>query len=283
MVPHAGGTEAAGARGSDGPAALAPGGRARGGGAGASETARSPNSAASSQFVLAQRVKKVLDELRRTREILSPDELRARTGLDVASDDDLQREMAAHANIEQLADRFRYRPKTPGIHGREDLVRYLRQMSTVEGAGERGLVGVRTSALEDAYLGVEDDIKALHKEGIIMKFDHADKPSDAVLFYNERDPALGLGLRTSPGVVDLYFQTPASQHTKDLEAEVVAAGLKSMLANRPKLKKPATDEGSNRRKEKRRRLGGVAPAKATNAHMPELFFDTQRPAEIDRS
>lgn len=226
---------------------------------------------------ITQRIKGVLEELKRTRNHYTIEQLSVASKLDIAADEELRSELAHHANVEIIADGYRYRPKTQGIRGRDDLLRYLRQQSTVEGAGEKGLVGVKMALLDDAYIGVEDDIKALHKEGLIFKFDHTTIPGDTVLFFNEKDDRLGLNLHTSDNVVALFHDTPVPPNATDLSNEVVKAGLKSLQANRPKLEKLVTEPKEKKRKRTERKIN---LAKATNAHLPSLFMGDQ-PSEID--
>lgn len=170
------------------------------GGAGAAAASAAP--AAAQQAPLASRVKAVLDVLHANRGMHTLEQLSVKANLDIAADEELRGELTHHPNVEIVADQYRYRPKLMGIKNRQDLLRYLRQLTTVEGAGEKGLVGVKVGAVDDAYLGIADDIKTLQRDNMIFKFDHTHNAAEAVLFYNEQDPSLGLKIKVGSGLAE---------------------------------------------------------------------------------
>jgi hypothetical protein len=139
------------------------------------------------------------------------------------------------------------------------------------------MVGLKLSQLDDAYQGVEEDIKALQKEGRIFKFDHTSIARDSVIFYNEVDVGLGLLIQTTSDIVSLFHSMQVPPHLRDLEIEVNKVGLRSLITNRPKLENPASDPKD---KKKRKREVRINIAKATNAHLPSLFMGIQH-TEID--
>lgn len=146
---------------------------------------------------LASRIKAVLDVLSANREFHSLETLTSRAGISIFEDEELRHELSQHPNIEIVTESYRYKPKTPGIFNRQDLLRHLRQLTTAEAVTDKGLAGVKVGAVDDAYIGVMDDIKILQRDGHIYKFDHTHNAAEAVLFYNERDPRMGLNIQVS--------------------------------------------------------------------------------------
>lgn len=126
-----------------------------------------------SEGPVTQRLKKVLDMMKLNRETFTFEELKARIGLDLADDIELQEQLSVHTHItfDSIGQCLRYRPKTPGINNAKDLVNYLRRRTTVEGSSaQASMQGVRVSEIDDSYIGLADDIKQLQAQGIIHVF-----------------------------------------------------------------------------------------------------------------
>lgn len=110
-----------------------------------------------------QQQKRVVEALRSDRKVWTPTELKVHTSVAVLENPSLIHDLRSHAKVKvnQMGQdyTFEYKPLHPGIRNASDLDIFLRANK----------LGVPEPELDDAYIGVADDIKALAKEEKIYR------------------------------------------------------------------------------------------------------------------
>lgn len=223
---------------------------------------------------------------------LSARELADLAGLRQVDADELEHDLRGNPRIQDYYGtsgevKFAYRPALSGVVDRVSLVRHLRARCDVDGLyGAGSFQCTLEDEVSDAYVGARRDLHELISQGLVRCLPHRDG-SRAVFWdsFAEAYPQFGASVVEPPAdVLDLFFATVLPASEADLQAELAALGLPSMMArHKPafmaKLRKEreeAAAAAAARKKAERQLRLPRDTSRLTNAHMPEIF-DTPFP------
>ena len=188
------------------------------------------------------------------------EEIKLKTGIDLAGDTTLYSRLSAHERVVVLGNTFKYKPQH-NIYDKVSLLSFIRDHKT----------GTLLADITDCYKAVMEDVHALQKERKILYMSHPD-PTLESLF-----PLDMMELAVDEDVNSMFHEQVLPVNVQDLQAAVVKAGLKSALAQVPLSKRPVQSQKDRKRHRAER---AVDINKATNKHLPSLFSGAQ-PKGID--
>lgn len=205
------------------------------------------------------------------------------TGHDICFDEELLARLRGHARVQITDDfdssgrplatsRLRHRPQQEGVINKTRLLNFIRERKQ---NAKEGVALV--SDIDDSYKEVLEDIKQLKESKSIYAITDPDTvPPRTALF-----PVDMMGLPTiDEDLLSTFHETKVPKDVSDLQEAVVNAGLKSALAA-AELKRPSkADADAGKKKKRPRRAREINIAKATNAHLPEMFAKPQ-PSKIE--